>query len=60
MKDSKRAIIVVGKMGHGKSAFVRMLACPEDKLCIKAEIGVKLVTTDFFIYKVNPTLGLSS
>jgi len=60
LKDSKRAIIVVGEMGHGKSAFVRMLACPEDKLCIKAEMGCKFVVPGFFIYKVNPTLGLSS
>jgi len=24
----KKALVAIGRMGHGKSAFVKMLACP--------------------------------
>jgi len=30
-KQPKKGIIVIGKMGHGKSSFVKMLACPKDR-----------------------------
>ena len=30
-KKYKKAIVVIGKMGSGKSAFVKMLATPQEK-----------------------------
>jgi putative ribosome biogenesis GTPase RsgA len=58
LTQTKKAVVVVGKMGHGKSAFVKMLACQYDKFRIKAETSTKSVTTECSLYKVDPGLNL--
>jgi hypothetical protein len=45
-------------MGHGKSAFVKMLACHKDKPKIITDRSNKSVTTDFSLYQVEPNLKL--
>lgn len=44
-------------MGHGKSSFVKMLACPEDKPKIKARTDIKSVTSHCSLYRIDPKLN---
>lgn len=64
---NKKALLVVGKMGHGKSSFVRSLVLPK---CVnpfttsiaipETSSGFKSVTVKPCIYKADPSHNLTS
>jgi hypothetical protein len=44
---------VVGRMGHGKSSFTKMIVSDEEKGRVKAHTGIKSGTWDCKIYRSN-------
>ena len=62
--QKRKLLIAVGKMGSGKSAFVKTLVCPKNSRelpsgieKIKVENGKKSVTDECTIYPVHPSHG---
>lgn len=50
--QQKKAIVVLGKMGNGKSSFVKMLAKNPDS--VQCSSGTDSCTRDCLIYEVDP------
>jgi len=50
---TKKVIIVVGKMGHGKSSFIKMLVDDAIKPTIKVGAGLDSVTDKCVLYKMS-------
>ncbi len=64
---NKRVLLVVGKMGHGKSSFVRSLVLPKYANPFTTSIaipetssGFKSVTLKPFLYIADPSHNLTS
>ena len=47
----KLALIVVGRMGHGKSSFCKMIVADEERQKIVAEASIASVTTECHLYR---------
>lgn len=52
-KPRNYTLIVVGRMGHGKSSFCKMLVDNQEKGKIKAETSLKSVTSMCSLYQTN-------
>lgn len=44
MLENKYALIVVGRMGHGKSSFCKMIVNDSEKYKVQAHVSIKSVT----------------
>ena len=53
LQENKFALIVVGRMGHGKSSFCKMIVNDSEKYKIKAHVSIKSGTLDCNIYVSN-------
>lgn len=51
--ENKFALIVVGRMGHGKSSFCKMLVNDTEKPKVEAHVSIKSGTLDCKIYLSN-------
>lgn len=51
--ENKFALIVVGRMGHGKSSFCKMVVNDTEKPKVEAHVSIKSGTLDCKIYLSN-------
>ena len=51
----KKAILVAGKMGHGKSSFIKMLVTKQEKNLVGVGDGTTNKTNECQAYLIDPT-----